>query len=195
MNKKIAVAILIVAAFLFGCAKEKRPSEPTLAVVGIHGGDTVRVAIGTNFSATFMIRNAKNVYAIAALVKYDTTYLAVLESSERLADKGTFLGSTGDLTAAFMNGVPGSVVFAYSKQGDNLGSDGDGELWRISMTALKPGLTKISFDQNRCFVMSPHVIGNELERLPSIFEDKLIRIESEPVPAEGDTSIIYIRID
>jgi hypothetical protein len=195
MSKKITVAILIIAAFIFGCAKEKKPSEPTLAVVGLHGGDTVRVAVGANFSATFMISNATNVYAIAAMVKYDTSYLSVMESSGRLAEKGAFLGSTGDLTAAFVNGIPGTIVFAYSKQGDNLGSDGDGDLWRISMTALKPGLTKISFEPSRCFVMSPNVIGNELERLPARFDDKLIKIESEPVPAEGDTSIIYIRID
>lgn len=192
MKKMIA---LFVVAALLGCVEKNKPRQPTLAVIGMQGGDTVRVAVGASFSATFMIRNARNVYAVAALVKYDTSYLDIVESAGHIAEKGIFLGTTGDLTAAFVNGVPGSVLFAYSKQGANAGSDGEGELWKLSMTALKAGLTKISFEPGRCFVMSPRVVGTELERLPALFDDKLIQIEPEAPPAQGDTSIIYIRID
>lgn len=189
--KKIITLFIVVA--LLGCMEKNKPGQPTLAVVALQGGDTVRVAVGASFSATFMISNASDVYAVAALVKYDTTYLLAVKTADRIAEKGQFLGTTGDLTAAFVNGIPGSVVFAYSKQGANTGSNGEGDLWKISMMALKAGLTKISFEPSRCFVMSPRVIGTELERLPARFEDKFVKIEPEPIP--GDTAVIYIKID
>lgn len=195
---KSAIAIFLCAVLLAGCVKNEPPSH--LAVVGLAGGDTALVAVGDNFAATFMIKNARNVYAVAALVKYDTTYLAVAPAAGQIASKGQFLGATGDLTSSFVNGIPGGIVFAYSKQGEQPGSIGEGDLWRLSMTALRPGLTKISFESSRCFVMSPNIVGNDLERLPARFDDKFVKIEPETVPPDTTTvppdtvAVIFILI-
>jgi hypothetical protein len=190
--KIIFSILLIFSSFvLFQCVRKDVP--PKLAVVGVSGGDTITVDVGSNFTATFMVTHAVNAYAVAALVNYDTTHLTLVkDSTGRLARGGTFLGTSGDLTAVLVNNIPGKILFAYSKQGEQPGTSGDGELWSVSLLAIKAGLTKIAFDRSRCFIVSPNLVGNELEKLPSKFDDKLIRIAETQVPA--DTATVYIRV-
>lgn len=192
MKIKFLFIVVTILGAWFGCKKIDRPAQPNLAVVGLAGGDTAVVAVADTFSATFMIRGAKNVYAVNALVIYDTTFLSIIKAADQLAQKGNFLGNNGILQTGYVGGIPGAVVIAYSKQTNVQGNDGEGELWKVSMLALKPGLTKIGFDASRCFVLSPNEIAGEPERLPARFDDKLLSIKPTLVP--NDTSIVYILI-
>lgn len=191
MKITFSILLIISSLVLFQCVKKNVP--PKLAVVGISGGDTITVDVGSSFTATFMVTHAINAYAVAALVSYDTTHLTLIkDSAGKLARSGTFLGTSGDLTAVLVNGTPGKILFAYSKQGEQPGTNGEGELWSVSLLAIKTGLTKIAFDRSRCFIVSPNLVGNELEKLPSKFDDKLIRIAETQVIA--DTATVYIKV-
>jgi len=186
------IVIMLLAVFIAACAK--RNEDDKLTVVGLQGGDTVTVNVGEQFKATFMVNNARNVYAFTALVQYDTTYLRVVKDTlNLLAQEGNFLGATGDLQANLVNGIPGKLSIFYSKAGEQPGSNGDGNLWSMSFLALKVGLTAIGFDKSRSFVFSPVVLENELEKLPSRFNGQLVK--TIPVVAPSDTIIVFIKIE
>jgi len=187
-----AIVIMLLAVFITACAKKDEGDK--LTVVGLQGGDTVTVSVGEQFKATFMVSNAKNVYAFTALVQYDTTYLRVVKDTlNLLAQEGTFLGATGDLQANLVNGIPGKLSVFYGKAGEQPGSDGEGNLWSMSFLAFKAGLTAIGFDKSRSFVFSPVALENELEKLPSRFDGQLVRIL--PIVVPSDTIVVFIKIE
>lgn len=185
-----AIAICMVSC---RCNQEPPPAAPQLSIVGMQGGDTLKVDVGLNFSLVFMIKNAKDVYGVAAMVGYDTTYLsAVATEYGKLAEIGLFLGDTGDLTTTFMNGVKGNIVFAYSKQDEQAGNNGEGDLWILTLRAEKEGFTQIGFDLFRCVVVSSQQIENGLKILPSKFQDMILR--DSPSISPSDTALVYIKI-
>lgn len=192
MKTRIFFCLCVVIA-LIACVKTPRQQAVGANSIGVSGADTLSVVMGNSLSTTFSIVDARNVYAVAALVEYDSTFLSVIPTpSGVLATKGSFLGATGDLSAAFANGAAGQIVFGYSKQGNQPGSDGAGDLWTVAFEPHRTGLTKLKFNLSRSAVLSPNVIGNNLERLPAKFNDKSISIK--PAVSIPDSATVYIRI-
>lgn len=181
MKTKLVVLLAATFAILSTCSKKEvsKPASVKLNV-GISDAcaDTFVVKIDSLYWLEQYVRDASNVYALSVYVSYDPSSIEVQTSDGAIVKKnGGFLGQTGDLTIAFVNEHAGQLVIAYSKQGNQPGSDGDGMLWGIKFKPIKTGLTSFVVDKQTSKMFSPNIVGNALEQLPVNFCDAVASIQ------------------
>ena len=177
MNCKSIFGIMILAFALSACHARKQPSVENRTVIlpalGTTSEDTLTVNANAEFWLEHVIENGDSVYAVAARLHYDTSFVKVLFALDGSvqAENGGYLGGTGHLTVSLINGMAGNLLMAYSKQGEQSGTSGNGLLWRVRMRALRSGNTELIFDKQKSAVLGSNFIGNAQERLPAEFVD------------------------
>lgn len=203
-NFKALKIFLASAAFLFlagiallglTCAEKEEPSKDETIIVPFleTDGDTLEVENGKEFWLDHVIIGGKNIYAVAAKLKYDSTAVKlVVEDGRVIYQDGGYLGVNSDLTVSLQSGRQGNVVVAYSKMGSQAGAQGSGTLWGLRFHAIRAGETQLEFDVAKSAVLSSRIVDGQQERLPAEFKNGMLEI-SAAIDTSMSTIILRVR--
>lgn len=174
------IILILGASLLLSACHGRKIDAPrkTVIVPAVATADSLNLPNNAEFWLEHVIENGDQVYAIAARLQYDTSFVRVMRNVDGSvrSEGGTYLGSNSHLTVTLVNGAQGQLLMAYSKQGEQAGAKGNGLLWRVRMRTLQAGTTTLKFDKAQSAVLSPNFNADVQERLTAEFVDGLLEI-------------------